>query len=83
MITLSSELLKILVCPVTKQKLIYDRDAQELISLAAGLSFPIVDGIPIMLIDEAKTIHPVRLKRLLDAQAEQKSENVTDAVKSA
>ena len=47
------KLLEILVCPLTKQSLSYDRDAQELISEAAGLAYPIKDGIPIMLIDEA------------------------------
>lgn len=49
-------LLEILVCPVTKGPLDYDRDAQELISRQARLAYPIRDGIPIMLEDEARTI---------------------------
>ncbi|MCF3948518.1 Trm112 family protein [Acidiphilium sp. AL] len=50
------KLLEVLVCPLTKGPLIYDRAAGELISEKAGLAFPIRDGIPIMLIDEARTI---------------------------
>jgi uncharacterized protein YbaR (Trm112 family) len=49
-------LLEILVCPVTKGPLVYDRDAGELISRQAGLAFPIRDGIPIMLPDEARQL---------------------------
>ncbi len=49
-------LLEILVCPLTKGPLRYDRDAQELISEQAGLAFPIRDGIPIMLVDEARPL---------------------------
>ena len=47
-------LLEILVCPVTKGPLTYDRAAQELISQSAKLAYPIRDGIPIMLPDEAR-----------------------------
>ncbi|WP_342640516.1 Trm112 family protein [Rhodoligotrophos ferricapiens] len=50
------KLLEILVCPLTKTVLIYDRDRQELISKAAGLAYPIRDGIPIMLPDEAREL---------------------------
>lgn len=50
------KLLEILVCPVTKGPLTYDRERQELISAKAGLAFPIRDGIPIMLPDEARAI---------------------------
>lgn len=50
------KLLEILVCPVTKDALEYDRDNQELISRKAGLAYPIRDGIPIMLPDEARVI---------------------------
>lgn len=53
---LDPRLLEILVCPITKGELIYDRDAGELISRQAGLAFPIRDGIPIMLPDEARSI---------------------------
>jgi hypothetical protein len=50
------KLLEILVCPLTKQPLAYDRARQELVSRAAGLAFPIRDGIPIMLVDEARRL---------------------------
>ena len=49
-------LLEILVCPVTKGPLRYDRDAGELISDQAGLAYPIRDGIPIMLMEEARKL---------------------------
>jgi uncharacterized protein YbaR (Trm112 family) len=49
-------LLELLVCPVTKTRLQYDAVRQELISKAAGLAYPIRDGIPIMLPDEAREI---------------------------
>jgi uncharacterized protein YbaR (Trm112 family) len=49
-------LLEILVCPLTKTRLRYDRDAQELISDAAGLAYPIRDGVPIMLVEEAREV---------------------------
>ena len=51
------KLLEILVCPVTKGPLIYDRARQELISKKAGLAYPIRDGIPVMLPDEARTLN--------------------------
>ena len=50
------KLLEILVCPVTKQALTYDRAAQELISEKAGLAFPIRGGVPIMLVEEARRL---------------------------
>ncbi|MEX0810557.1 MAG: Trm112 family protein [Dongiaceae bacterium] len=50
------KLLEILVCPVTKGPLDYDRAANELISRRAGLAFPIRDGMPIMLVDEARAL---------------------------
>ena len=50
------KLLEILVCPLTKGPLRYDRTAQELISEEAGLAYPIRDGIPIMLVDEARPL---------------------------
>ncbi|PKQ07945.1 MAG: hypothetical protein CVT72_01300 [Alphaproteobacteria bacterium HGW-Alphaproteobacteria-11] len=50
------KLLEILVCPVTKTTLRYDREKQELISEKARLAFPIRDGIPIMLVDEARSL---------------------------
>ena len=50
------KLLEILVCPLTKGPLRYDRERQELISDQAGLAYPIRDGIPIMLVDEARRL---------------------------
>ncbi len=50
------KLLEILVCPVTKGPLVYDREGQELISKKAGLAYPIRDGIPVMLPDEARPL---------------------------
>ena len=50
------KLLEILVCPLTKGPLRYDEEHQELISEQAGLAYPIRDGIPIMLIDEARRL---------------------------
>ena len=51
-------LLEILVCPVTRTTLVYDRERNELVSRAAGLAYPIRDGIPIMLPDEARKLDP-------------------------
>jgi len=53
---LDSKLLEILVCPLTKASLDYDAERQELISRAAGLAYPIRDGIPIMLPEEARKL---------------------------
>ena len=53
---LDPKLLEILVCPLTKGPLQYDRENQELVSLNAKLAFPIRDGIPIMLVDEAREL---------------------------
>lgn len=54
--SIDPRLLAILVCPVTKGPLQYDRVAQELISRKAGLAFPVRDGIPIMLPEEARPL---------------------------
>jgi hypothetical protein len=54
--TFDENLLEILVCPLTKSPLIYDAGNQELVSKAAKLAFPIRDGIPIMLLDEARSL---------------------------
>ncbi len=54
--TIDPKLLEILVCPLTKETLEYDRDKQELISRGAKLAYPIRDGIPIMLPDEARPL---------------------------
>ncbi len=50
------KLLEILVCPLTKQRLDYDREAQELISRSAKLAFPIREGIPVLLVEEARQL---------------------------
>ena len=49
-------MLEALICPITHQTLKYDAEAQELISVGANLAFPIRDGIPVMLVDEARTL---------------------------
>ncbi|MGH6718015.1 MAG: Trm112 family protein [Alphaproteobacteria bacterium] len=54
--TIDPKLLEILVCPLTKGPLVYDRERQELISKQAGLAYPVRDGIPIMLVDEARPL---------------------------
>jgi uncharacterized protein len=51
-------LLGVLVCPITRTQLIYDEAAQELISEAAGLAYPIRQGTPVMLIEEARVLTP-------------------------
>ena len=53
---IDARLLEILVCPLTKTELIYDLTCNELISKAAGLAYPIRDGVPIMLVDEARRL---------------------------
>lgn len=54
--SLDPALLAILVCPLTRTPLRYDEAAQELISDAAGLAYPIRDGVPVMLIEEARAL---------------------------
>lgn len=54
--SIDPKLLEILACPVTKSSLIYDKAAQELISRGANLAFPIRDGIPILLVEEARDL---------------------------
>lgn len=49
-------LLEVLVCPITRGRLTYDREAQELISVGARKAFPIRDGVPILLPDEARDL---------------------------
>lgn len=53
---LDKKLLSILVCPVSKSALVYDRERAELISVVSGLAYPIRDGIPVMLETEARQI---------------------------
>jgi uncharacterized protein YbaR (Trm112 family) len=55
---LDSKLLELLVCPVTKGPLTFDRDKQELISKSARLAYPVRDGIPVMIEEEARKLAP-------------------------
>ena len=61
---MDAKLLEILVCPVTKGSLTFDRSRQELLSQSAGLAYPIRDGIPIMLEDEARRLTAEELEAL-------------------
>ena len=55
---MDAKLLEILVCPVTKGPLQYDHERQELVSKSARLAYPIRDGIPVMLEEEARKLEP-------------------------
>ena len=57
MTILDQKLLDILVCPVSKKPLEYDKEANELISKEAGLAYPVKDGIPVILPEEARKIY--------------------------
>ena len=61
--TIDPKLLEFLVCPLTKAPLTFNRETMELISRQAGLAFPIRDGIPIMLPDEARPLGDVEKNR--------------------
>ena len=54
---MDKKLIDLLVCPVTKSSLQYDKEKQELIAVASGLSYPIRDGIPVMLESEARQLN--------------------------
>jgi uncharacterized protein YbaR (Trm112 family) len=56
--SLDPALLEKLVCPVTRTKLRYDEQTNELISEAASLAYPVRDGVPVMLVEEARHIDP-------------------------
>ena len=58
------KLLEMLVCPVTKGPLIFDREKEELVSKSARLAYPIRDGIPVMLEEEARRLTPEECERL-------------------
>ncbi|MAQ55334.1 MAG: hypothetical protein CMM82_00430 [Rhodospirillales bacterium] len=60
--TLDPKLLEILVCPLTKTALRYEEKTNELISDKAGLAYPINEGIPIMLVDEARELSTDEVK---------------------
>ena len=53
---MDKKLIDLLVCPITKSSLLYDKDKQELIAVASGLAYPIADGIPVMLETEAREL---------------------------
>jgi uncharacterized protein len=61
---MDSKLLELLVCPVTKGPLDYDREGQELISRSARLAYPIRDGIPVLLENQARPVTPEELALL-------------------
>jgi len=67
---MDAKLLEILVCPVTKTKLIFEKKQQELISSAASLAFPIRDGIPIMLENEARQLNSEEIEKYLKYKRE-------------
>ena len=58
--------LEMLVCPLTKTRLMISADRTELISVAARLAFPIVNGVPLLSLDEARTVEPEALRQLPD-----------------
>jgi hypothetical protein len=59
---MDSKLLDLLVCPICKGPLIYDKPAQELVSVESGLAYPIRDGIPVMLEDDARRLTPEEIE---------------------
>lgn len=61
---MDTKLLEMLVCPVTKGPLRYDRERQELVSRSARLAYPIRDGMPILLEHEARTLSDEEIERL-------------------
>jgi uncharacterized protein YbaR (Trm112 family) len=60
---MDSKLLELLVCPVTKGPLTFDRDRQKLISLSARLAYPVRDGMPVLLENEARVLTPEEAER--------------------
>ncbi|MSQ65440.1 MAG: Trm112 family protein [Limnohabitans sp.] len=61
---MDKKLLELLVCPVTKGSLLYQRDTQELVSRSARLAYPVRDGIPVLLEVEARTLSDAELEKL-------------------
>ncbi len=61
---MDKKLLELLVCPVTKGSLIYQRETQELVSRSARLAYPVRDGIPVLLEVEARTLSDDELEKL-------------------
>lgn len=72
---LSTELLNLIVCPVSGDKLIYDKDQSVLISKKARLMYPIVGGIPLLLASEAKKIPLDNSKIKVEAEEKEKIES--------
>lgn len=64
--TIDSKLLELLVCPVSKASLVYRKDVDELWCRASGLAYPIRDGIPVMLENEARELTPAERESLSD-----------------
>ena len=62
---MDKKLLEILVCPISKESLAFDEGSQELISVSAKLAYPIRDGIPVMLVDEARELSQVELEKYI------------------
>jgi uncharacterized protein len=62
--SMDKKLLELLVCPVTKGSLIYQRETQELVSRSARLAYPVRDGIPVLLEVEARTLSDDELEKL-------------------
>lgn len=58
---MDTKLLELIVCPVTKGPLVFDREKQELISRSARLAYPVRDGIPVLLENEARTLTDAEL----------------------
>lgn len=58
---MDTKLIELLVCPVTKGPLVYDREKRELVSRSARLAYPVRDGIPVMLESEARTLRDEEL----------------------
>lgn len=61
---IDKRLLEILVCPQTRGALVYDRENNELLSKKAQLAYPVRDGVPIMLVDEARSLSEEELRAL-------------------
>ena len=61
---MDTKLLELLVCPVTKGPLTFNREAQELVSKSARLAYPVRDGIPIMLENEARVLTDEKIEKL-------------------
>lgn len=81
---ISKEVLKFLRCPITDKGLVYDQETNTVVSCAAGLAFPIVNGIPILLKEEAIPVEPEKLHQLKNSRVESanKAKKVKDETES-